>query len=466
MTAVENFDPYSQWLGLPGGREPADYYELLGLRRFESDLDLIAHTADTLRARLRKVRPGPHLADWQRLLDQLQAAKNSLAEPISKAAYDESLEDAARQQNEADGPMAATAHDGPAHTDNASTADRVTTPLTGEPNVAWQQVEPQESQPTPIEAPPVVGATHPASTEPQTDEPAVAVRKARNKRRPAARTNWALRILLLAMVLMAVAVGLAVLKSQQLEEQAARTWRKPPAAEPPPVESPPPEEVPAQPPASPKPPVPSEPTEPQEPVPPEPPAVPIPRPESGAPATPPQIDPAQTAAFREAADQVRHALSMRELAQASESLTQLPSLAQTPEDRAEADRLAVLRDHVVAFWESLQPLVESLGSGSELQVAGAMVVVVETGPNTLIVRSAGRNRRYSVDGLPHEMAAATAAQLFTKSSNARALRAAFLIVERNSDLQQARQLLQEAAQGGAAVSELLEELDYRSNQPN
>jgi len=94
------------------------------------------------------------------------------------------------------------------------------------------------------------------------------------------------------------------------------------------------------------------------------------------------------------------------------------------------------------------------------------VVVVETGPNTLIVRSAGRNRRYSVDGLPHEMAAATAAQLFTKSSNARALRAAFLIVERNGDLQQARQLLQEAAQGGAAVSELLEELDYRSNQPN
>ena len=31
------FDPYSEWLGLPAGRRPPTYYELLGLAAFESN---------------------------------------------------------------------------------------------------------------------------------------------------------------------------------------------------------------------------------------------------------------------------------------------------------------------------------------------------------------------------------------------------------------------------------------------
>jgi hypothetical protein len=87
----ESFNPYLEWLGFSGGQRPADYYELLGIDRFQSDPAAIGHAADVLTSRTRRVRPGQHLADWQDLLDQLRLAKTCLLDPASKAAYDASL---------------------------------------------------------------------------------------------------------------------------------------------------------------------------------------------------------------------------------------------------------------------------------------------------------------------------------------------------------------------------------------
>ncbi len=69
------FDPYAQWLGCAPGTRPGDHYELLGLSALESDSNTITHAADVLIARLRKIRPGSHAAEWQRLLDMIRAAK-------------------------------------------------------------------------------------------------------------------------------------------------------------------------------------------------------------------------------------------------------------------------------------------------------------------------------------------------------------------------------------------------------
>jgi len=87
----EPFDPYLEWLDIQGGGRPPDLYALLGLKPLESDPQAIANAADVRMARIRKIRPGAHLPDWGRLLDQLQAAKICLLDPHSKAAYDASL---------------------------------------------------------------------------------------------------------------------------------------------------------------------------------------------------------------------------------------------------------------------------------------------------------------------------------------------------------------------------------------
>ena len=76
---ADTFDPYSEWLGIEGGRRPPDHYRLLGLKRFESDPESIARAADAALAQVRRVRPGAHLAQWSQLLDHINAEQGVLA---------------------------------------------------------------------------------------------------------------------------------------------------------------------------------------------------------------------------------------------------------------------------------------------------------------------------------------------------------------------------------------------------
>ena len=87
----ESFDPYAVFLGFPQGQPPKNYYELLGLPLFESDPEKITRAVDALRGQVRHIRPGPYLAQWQQLLDELTAAKLCLLDPVAKSAYDTSV---------------------------------------------------------------------------------------------------------------------------------------------------------------------------------------------------------------------------------------------------------------------------------------------------------------------------------------------------------------------------------------
>ena len=88
---ADTFDPYSEWLGIEGGRRPPDHYRLLGLKQFESDPELIARAADAALAQVRRVRPGAHLAEWSHLLDRINLTKTCLLDPATRKAYDERL---------------------------------------------------------------------------------------------------------------------------------------------------------------------------------------------------------------------------------------------------------------------------------------------------------------------------------------------------------------------------------------
>jgi hypothetical protein len=91
------FDPYQEWLELPA--RPENYYSLLGLATFESDPNVIAHAADGLRSRVRRIRPGAHMAEWQALLDEVAAAKTCLLDAKAKAAYDAQLRNPTRAKS-------------------------------------------------------------------------------------------------------------------------------------------------------------------------------------------------------------------------------------------------------------------------------------------------------------------------------------------------------------------------------
>jgi hypothetical protein len=78
IAVQEHFNPYRQWLGRDDGLPPTGPRELLGLAEGETDPEAIARAADALTARIRQIRPGPHLVDWQQLLDRIAAAKATL----------------------------------------------------------------------------------------------------------------------------------------------------------------------------------------------------------------------------------------------------------------------------------------------------------------------------------------------------------------------------------------------------
>jgi cytoskeletal protein RodZ len=467
---VESFDPFSEWLGRPVGRPPEDHYELLGLPKFEPDLELIDHAADMLRAKIRKVRPGAYVAEWQRLLDRLETAKICLSDPISKAAYDESIDTASHTLNVSGEPVVTW------DSSNGEPAMSATTPGgTNRGGTEADQAGPSDNTaPQFVEAPPLVDD---AAPEPQAQEgvseaqfPAI-----RPTRRKPNRKRLMAQFLVVTVVLLALAIGLVVLKRERDSLQMAGS--QPPSSEneasvsppgPPSGVNLPSPETSDEPPSpatdAPKPDsTPRSDTAPTVPAPKPVAATPSVTPNRAQPAPPaPKLDPARQQAFQRAVASARKALASRDLEAAATHLSEAVSLSQTDEELAEADQVEVLRAHVEAFWGSLQEQIPKLEPGSEILVGEVVALVVETGADFVILRVKGQNRRYSLQAMPHVLAAAMARTLFSNSFNARALRASFLVAEPDGDREKARQLLQEASQGGAEVDELQAELNRSS----
>lgn len=87
----ETFDPYTDWLGVPPGARPPDYYALLGAPRFTADMAALSRAADQRMAHVRSFQTGPRALYTQPLLNELAAARFCLTNPATKAAYDAQL---------------------------------------------------------------------------------------------------------------------------------------------------------------------------------------------------------------------------------------------------------------------------------------------------------------------------------------------------------------------------------------
>lgn len=91
MASQTAFDPYYKWLGIPPEEQPPNHYRLLGLRVFESDLDVIDAAANRQMGYVRQCATGEHGEASQTLLNELSAARVTLLNPDKKTAYDAKL---------------------------------------------------------------------------------------------------------------------------------------------------------------------------------------------------------------------------------------------------------------------------------------------------------------------------------------------------------------------------------------
>lgn len=91
MADSDPFDPYYIWLGIPPEEQPADYYRLLGVRRFETNADVIESAAHRQIAHVRSYSLGPHGPLSQKILNELARAKVGLLDPKRRADYDARL---------------------------------------------------------------------------------------------------------------------------------------------------------------------------------------------------------------------------------------------------------------------------------------------------------------------------------------------------------------------------------------
>jgi len=91
MSRAENFDPYSQWLGIDTRAGVISYYSLLGLPPFEADAGRISQAADERMKLIRQYQVGPRGKFTQPVLNELASARICLLSATHKAAYDAAL---------------------------------------------------------------------------------------------------------------------------------------------------------------------------------------------------------------------------------------------------------------------------------------------------------------------------------------------------------------------------------------
>jgi len=89
MNVSNSFNPYEEWLGID--HKVTNYYQLIGLREFEPDLEKIRLAVTRAITRVRGYRPGQYAPQWAQLIDLLKRIQVELTDPTTKQAYDHSL---------------------------------------------------------------------------------------------------------------------------------------------------------------------------------------------------------------------------------------------------------------------------------------------------------------------------------------------------------------------------------------
>jgi len=184
------------------------------------------------------------------------------------------------------------------------------------------------------------------------------------------------------------------------------------------------------------------------------------QPPTQKPETPqPQPDPRKQASLAEALSEARLCMSERDLAGAKGALETATGNAQTADDRTRLERLKAMVSNLEQFWLGIHDGTASLDAPGELVLKGTRVAIVEASRDELIIKAAGRTRRYRVEFLPTPLVMAVAERIFSKDPVNKALVGTFLAVDPDGNRAHARQLWQEATRAGIDCTWLMPELD-------
>ena len=88
--SVGRFDPYYEWLGVQPSEQPVDFYRLLGIARFEENIQVVERAADRQMGYVRQFQ-AKHPSEAAQVLGQLSLARITLTNGEKKLLYDNSL---------------------------------------------------------------------------------------------------------------------------------------------------------------------------------------------------------------------------------------------------------------------------------------------------------------------------------------------------------------------------------------
>ncbi|GAB6166011.1 hypothetical protein JCM19992_20110 [Thermostilla marina] len=512
------FNPYHQWLNRPPDFEPQDHYSLLGIPRFTEDLDTIRRTADALLASVRRIRPGEHLKEWARLLDELETAKKSLLDPDSKAAYDASLRGSKPTSTTGD-TTARSARPSPPQFSYRPKAALGPARPEPSPTSMTTLAQPDETAASPVDDRPVSSMPRPAIS-PQTSVP-----KPKLGTVDVLYRAGAFGLLLVAVVLAGIVVQRVRAHLQLQAETQLADASKPARGEEPP--SPPPVTLPATPEpgagtatatSAPLPPQAASPKEngkpssaagsgspvttstndndagqdppavidasgsdaanepanalpAAEPAGQSPPAAPVPVAPSSEPVPPsPPVategtpsgsaaDPPDDA-FIEAAREVWQAMAERNPDVARARLNALAATVRDDRGRNVVRSLDQLLNHLEEFWRALAQGVARLEGGEEFAIGETYIIVVDSTPRELTIRAAGQNRTYLIRDIPDVLIRLIVRRTFATDPQTQSIYAAYLAVDPKGDPAQARRIWETAQRQGVDTHWLIEALRF------
>jgi hypothetical protein len=165
-----------------------------------------------------------------------------------------------------------------------------------------------------------------------------------------------------------------------------------------------------------------------------------PPPETGS------IDPANARRLKIALANTRLALGKRDWDAARRHLDEASQSASTADDSALVEAMTRVEQHVAGFWQAVAEGIKNAGETGELQVGSTIVSIVETGPDFILIRAAGENRRYTMKQIPSGLAMALANRWFDTKPDNDVLRGAFMFVDPKGGADEARRLWQQAGQ--------------------
>lgn len=171
------------------------------------------------------------------------------------------------------------------------------------------------------------------------------------------------------------------------------------------------------------------------------------------------IDPQKQEAFKRGMAAARAAMRKRDVAAAKREVEAAAKRIQTPEEEAEANRLAVLAAHLGEFWKTMGRVVAGLAPTQEFAIRQTPAIVVEASPTQVTFRYEGRNLTYKINELPRPIVEALVKGGFAENSATKVLFGAYLAMDAQGDRRAARQVWQEALSAGEDVNSLMAELD-------